>query len=81
MTMSEVRMRWIMFIFSKGSESEIQGFGFWVYAWQSSGFSNAWICSGTPSGVGPVKAGQRMKAGITGLAEMSFDVKARKALR
>ncbi|KAG0612061.1 hypothetical protein M758_7G187400 [Ceratodon purpureus] len=36
------------------------------------------ILTGTPSGVGPVKAGQRMKAGITGLSEMSFEVKARK---
>jgi len=33
------------------------------------------IFKGTPSGVGPVKAGQHMK---TGLAEMSFEVKARK---
>ena len=46
------------------------------YAWQLR--TNACIFSGTPSGVGPVKAGQRMKAGITGLAEMSFEVKARK---
>lgn len=35
------------------------------------------ILTGTPSGVGPVKPGQRITAGITGLVEMSFDVKAR----
>lgn len=36
------------------------------------------ILTGTPSGAGPVKAGQLMKAGITGLVTMSFEVKARK---
>jgi acylpyruvate hydrolase len=35
------------------------------------------ILTGTPSGVGPVKAGQKITAGITGLVEMSFDVKLR----
>lgn len=39
------------------------------------------ILTGTPSGVGPVKAGQHMKAGITGLTEMSFEVRARKSVR
>lgn len=39
------------------------------------------ILTGTPSGVGPVKADQYMKAGITGLVEMSFKVKSRKPLR
>ncbi len=36
-----------------------------------------WDIAGTPSGVGPVKAGQKITAGITGLVEMSFDVKLR----
>ncbi|KAL3689609.1 hypothetical protein R1sor_015918 [Riccia sorocarpa] len=35
------------------------------------------ILTGTPSGVGPVSAGQHVKAGITGLVEISFPVKTR----
>lgn len=29
---------------------------------------------GTPEGVGPVKIGQKITAGITGLSEVQFDV-------
>ncbi|GAB4851308.1 Acylpyruvase fahd1, mitochondrial [Ancistrocladus abbreviatus] len=32
------------------------------------------ILTGTPQGVGPVKAGQKITAGITGLLEVHFDV-------
>jgi 2-keto-4-pentenoate hydratase/2-oxohepta-3-ene-1,7-dioic acid hydratase in catechol pathway len=32
------------------------------------------ILTGTPSGVGPVEVGQVIKAGIVGLAEISFPV-------
>ncbi|KAL9254647.1 putative acylpyruvase FAHD1, mitochondrial [Drosera capensis] len=32
------------------------------------------ILTGTPQGVGPVKAGQKISAGITGLLEVHFDV-------
>ncbi|EGG21659.1 hypothetical protein DFA_01545 [Cavenderia fasciculata] len=32
------------------------------------------ILTGTPSGVGPIKVGQKIKCGITGVAEMQFDV-------
>ncbi|MCO5575777.1 hypothetical protein L7F22_029582 [Adiantum nelumboides] len=32
------------------------------------------ILTGTPSGVGPVKAGQKITAGITGLMDMTFPV-------
>lgn len=32
------------------------------------------ILTGTPEGVGPVKAGQRIDAGITGLLDVHFDV-------
>lgn len=35
------------------------------------------LYTGTPSGVGPVKPGQKIMAGITGLVEMSFNVEAR----
>eukprot|EP01018_Ginkgo_biloba_P027885 Gb_40316 [translate_table: standard] len=35
------------------------------------------ILTGTPPGVGPVKAGQAITAGITDLIEMSFDVQPR----
>lgn len=35
------------------------------------------ILTGTPPGVGPVKAGQKITAGITDLIEMSFDVQHR----
>ena len=34
------------------------------------------ILTGTPSGVGPVKPGQRITAGITGITEMEFVVEA-----
>lgn len=32
------------------------------------------ILTGTPSGVGPVKAGQTITAGIVGIADIGFDV-------
>ncbi|ERN16731.1 hypothetical protein AMTR_s00183p00050040 [Amborella trichopoda] len=35
------------------------------------------ILTGTPPGVGPVKAGQKITAGITGLVEVQFDVQKR----
>lgn len=35
------------------------------------------ILTGTPEGVGPVKPGQTVSAGIEGVTEMSFSVKAR----
>ena len=35
------------------------------------------LMPGTPSGVGPVKAGQLITAGITGLVDMSFPVVSR----
>ncbi|XP_043718771.1 probable acylpyruvase FAHD1, mitochondrial [Telopea speciosissima] len=35
------------------------------------------ILTGTPEGVGPVKAGQKITAGITGLTEVNFDVQKR----
>lgn len=31
-------------------------------------------CAGTPKGVGPVKIGQKVEAGITGLLDVHFDV-------
>ncbi|KAH7678684.1 acylpyruvate hydrolase protein [Dioscorea alata] len=37
------------------------------------------ILTGTPQGVGPVKAGQKITAGITGLIDVHFDVQKRKA--
>ncbi|KAJ0980639.1 hypothetical protein J5N97_008894 [Dioscorea zingiberensis] len=36
------------------------------------------ILTGTPQGVGPVKAGQKITAGITGLIDVHFDVQKRK---
>jgi len=33
------------------------------------------ILTGTPQGVGPVKAGQKINAGITGLRDVHFDVR------
>lgn len=36
------------------------------------------ILTGTPSGVGPVKANETIDAGITGITEMSFSVVSRK---
>ena len=35
------------------------------------------ILTGTPEGVGPVRIGQKIKAGITGLIEAEFDVQRR----
>ncbi|KAJ4956483.1 hypothetical protein NE237_013266 [Protea cynaroides] len=35
------------------------------------------ILTGTPEGVGPVKAGQKITAGITGITEINFDVQKR----
>ncbi|XP_010434905.1 PREDICTED: acylpyruvase FAHD1, mitochondrial [Camelina sativa] len=35
------------------------------------------ILTGTPEGVGPVKIGQKITAGITGLSEVQFDVERR----
>ncbi|KAG9459753.1 hypothetical protein H6P81_004261 [Aristolochia fimbriata] len=35
------------------------------------------ILTGTPQGVGPVKAGQKITAGITGLIDVQFDVEKR----
>jgi acylpyruvate hydrolase len=32
------------------------------------------ILTGTPEGIGPVKIGQKITAGITGLSEVQFDV-------
>ncbi|EPS65727.1 isomerase-like protein, partial [Genlisea aurea] len=32
------------------------------------------ILTGTPPGVGPVRTGQRIESGITGLLDMQFDV-------
>ncbi|XP_039126708.1 probable acylpyruvase FAHD1, mitochondrial [Dioscorea cayenensis subsp. rotundata] len=37
------------------------------------------ILTGTPQGVGPVKTGQKITAGITGLIDVHFDVQKRKA--
>lgn len=37
------------------------------------------VLTGTPEGVGPVRAGQRIACGITGLASMEFDVAQRRA--
>lgn len=34
-------------------------------------------CAGTPKGVGPVKIGQKIEAGITGLLDVHFDVERR----
>lgn len=39
------------------------------------------ILTGTPSGVGPVKAGQKITAGITGLIDMSFPVVSRQKMK
>lgn len=39
------------------------------------------ILTGTPSGVGPVKAGQTITAGITGLIDMSFPVVTRQKMK
>ncbi|GJM97153.1 hypothetical protein PR202_ga14058 [Eleusine coracana subsp. coracana] len=36
------------------------------------------ILTGTPEGVGPVRVGQKIKAGITGLIDVEFDVQRRK---
>uniref|UniRef100_A0A0E0KF58 Fumarylacetoacetase-like C-terminal domain-containing protein n=1 Tax=Oryza punctata TaxID=4537 RepID=A0A0E0KF58_ORYPU len=36
------------------------------------------ILTGTPEGVGPVRPGQKIKAGITGLFDVEFDVQKRK---
>jgi 2-keto-4-pentenoate hydratase/2-oxohepta-3-ene-1,7-dioic acid hydratase in catechol pathway len=36
------------------------------------------ILTGTPEGVGPVRPGQKIKAGITGLIDVEFDVQKRK---
>ncbi|BAH92205.1 Os03g0421700 [Oryza sativa Japonica Group] len=36
------------------------------------------ILTGTPEGVGPVRPGQKIKAGITGLVDVEFDVQKRK---
>lgn len=38
------------------------------------------ILTGTPPGVGPVMAGQKITTGITGLIEMSFDVQPRQVV-
>ncbi|KAF6176749.1 hypothetical protein GIB67_031560 [Kingdonia uniflora] len=35
------------------------------------------ILTGTPKGVGPVRAGQKITAGITGLVDVNFDVEKR----
>lgn len=35
------------------------------------------VCAGTPQGVGPVKVGQKIDAGITGLLDIHFNVKKR----
>ena len=35
--------------------------------------------AGTPQGVGPVKVGQKIEAGITGLLDIHFDVGRRKS--
>ena len=35
------------------------------------------ILTGTPEGVGPIVAGDSLKAGITGIIEMAFEVKAK----
>ena len=37
------------------------------------------VLTGTPEGVGPVRPGQRIACGITGLAEMAFDVAQRRS--
>ena len=34
--------------------------------------------AGTPEGVGPVRVGQKIKAGITDLIDVEFDVQKRK---
>ncbi|KAL9407762.1 hypothetical protein AB3S75_046328 [Citrus x aurantiifolia] len=36
------------------------------------------ILTGTPQGVGPVKAGQKTTAGITGLLDVHFDIEKRR---
>lgn len=36
--------------------------------------SSCWFSVGTPKGVGPVKVGQKIDAGITGLLDVHFDV-------
>ncbi|CAD6219721.1 unnamed protein product [Miscanthus lutarioriparius] len=38
------------------------------------------ILTGTPAGVGPVRVGQKIKAGITGFVDVEFDVQRRKRL-
>lgn len=35
------------------------------------------VCAGTPPGVGPVKAGQKITAGITNLQDVYFNVEKR----
>jgi hypothetical protein len=42
-------------------------------------FCGIFICSstGTPEGVGPVRVGQKIKAGITDLIDVEFDVRRR----
>lgn len=37
----------------------------------------AFVCVGTPQGVGPVKVGQKIDAGITGLLDINFNVERR----
>jgi acylpyruvate hydrolase len=43
-------------------------------------FGILFTCSfaGTPEGVGPVRVGQKIKAGITDLIDVEFDVQRRK---
>lgn len=38
-------------------------------------------CAGTPKGVGPVKIGQKIDAGITGLVDVHFDVGRRRTVK
>jgi hypothetical protein len=46
---------------------------------KSFGFCGLFICysAGTPEGVGPVRVGQKIKAGITDLIDVEFDVQRR----
>lgn len=40
--------------------------------------SGYWLrCAGTPEGIGPVKPGQKITAGITGLVDVHFDAERR----
>lgn len=43
-----------------------------------SNFAFESVCAGTPQGVGPVKAGQKITAGITDLIDVHFNVEKRK---